>query len=375
MTNAYEGTNVALAVVGEAIIDHLPELTASELKVFMVYALRFNGTAGSAFPGNDSVAEMTGLNRTTVQRARAGLVEKKLLSMEKPSDRRTPARFSVDECKRFSDIYRKKRGDSEGPHSDTPQDVGAAPSQPLTESGAAFPSHEGPHPRGPKEQPERTNSSSSESVPTDSRTEPPKPVEPEPLRGEEDGHSQNEIKGKPAFAAALGSWICSQANAAPPSRAQSEKFRAAVENWLPAHEAKLRDQGWCDTIRARAQDFASKSEKGLGLLAAFIAEAERDLAKDRSTGDLNTVSGNASTASTFDEADRANKLRKARGQIHSANLESEYAKEQLQAIEDGKATLGGFTKAEVSKAYKETLERNAREIKEAESEIARLEGS
>jgi hypothetical protein len=57
-------------------IDHLSELTGSELKVWMAYYLRTGDYDLTSHPANNTIEKDTGLSKGTVKTAKAGLRDK-----------------------------------------------------------------------------------------------------------------------------------------------------------------------------------------------------------------------------------------------------------------------------------------------------------
>ena len=95
----YSDENVALATIGESIGKYKGQLTASDWWVYVTYLLRFNGSPGSAYPGNRSIAEFTGLSVRSVSKSRTKLINMGLIRCRKKATNRRPGRFSVNQLK------------------------------------------------------------------------------------------------------------------------------------------------------------------------------------------------------------------------------------------------------------------------------------
>lgn len=255
---AFEEVNVARAVFGEAIVEHLPELGKADLRVLIVHLLRFNGAPGSSYPSTPSVAAMTGLADRSVRRARENLVERGLLLVHTEANGRSPGRYSVDACVRFSEAYRARRQDST--EEEVEKEGLAGQGRPSTRTEAsASPDASVPLKEQQKEQQNST---------------PAEPTEPRP------GTSEGEGEGSPeGFGGSLARWLCSEAETPPPSERQTAYVVGIVRTYRLRFREQLLDQDWCRARLEEAREFQADAKTEIGLLHAWSVKAAADLEK------------------------------------------------------------------------------------------------
>lgn len=101
----------ALAIIGERFWAVAPDLSKSEILVFMLYAMRCP-EGGEAWQSRAGIAELLGCDQATVRRARKGLVERGLLIETAASTALAPARFRVANTR---GLFRPYRGEASAP--------------------------------------------------------------------------------------------------------------------------------------------------------------------------------------------------------------------------------------------------------------------
>lgn len=265
----FEGSNVARAMLGESIVDFLPELEKSDLRVLLIHLLRFNGSPGSSYPSTASVARMAGLSPRSVRRARERLVSFGLLVLHQPAKGRDVGRYSVDECVRFSESYRLKRADSTA--ADVAEDDEATRSPMTAEGnldGRPRPATRSPMAANPvthdrlKEQHKEQQKATPAAASLFDQAPPP-PVD----------HANGVDRGKPkSFADELGRWLCREV-AQFATENQLDKIRGFVHKHEAKHGPLLRDSEWCRAIVAEAQEFQAKADSKVGFLNAWVIRA------------------------------------------------------------------------------------------------------
>lgn len=340
--STFERSNVARAMLGESIVEFLPELEKSDLRVLLIHLLRFNGSPGSSYPSTASVARMAGLSDRSVRRARERLVGFGLLVLTKPAHGRDVGRYSVDECVRFSASYRLRREDS------TPEQI--AEDDLFTRPPMTGEAELAGHPR-PATRPPMTGNPATHDRPKEQQKEQQKATRPpaslfDPTPAPPVVSAHGATAPKPlGFAEELGRSLC-RSVALFATENQLDKMRAFVAKYDARHGALLRNQAFQETTAATANQFQAKADRKVGFLHAWIICA---------TSALEAIEKK--------EASKAEKQKaaatKVRGDIISAILfsetEREHARERLAKETD-----------EVNRAVWEST------IEAATAEIARL---
>ena len=337
----FEGRNVARATIGEAIVEFLPELTQADLRVLLVHLLRFNGSAGSSYPGTASVARMTGLGESSVRRARRKLCGLGLMQVHTPARGASSARYSMDECLRMSDSYRNARAPATLP--EAMEDAAAGGATENLPPGAAQGGAGGVSAAAASGQPEK------------------------PAHGD--------------TAARMAAWLANRAGMSAPSANQVEILRKFMAQNADRLAGKIDNQQWCDTMRARAVDFMSKSERRLGLMKAWVSQAEAELNQETAQAAGGPVkfdsSGNVllhgEERMAFERREREiQKLRSEIGFYDQQAGELDAIAKQYERLKPS-AVPAGMTKGEMVKTQEEAAQDARNSAAEARAMLKALE--
>ena len=267
--HVFESGNVARAVLGEAIVEFLPSLEKADLRVLLIHLLRFNGAPGSSYPQTNSVARMTGLSERSVRRARERLVDFGLMRVEAPAHGQLSGKYSVDQCVRFSDSYRKKRVDS------TPADVVQESlfTRPPAPGSDSSPGHGRPTTRPRASDYPATGVRHKEQHKEQQETTPKPRGLFEELPVGSDSPPANATETPPeSFAESLGRWLSREVHEFA-SENQLDKIRAFVKQYGESHSEALRDPAFCREVITSAKEFQGKADRKIGFLHAWAIRA------------------------------------------------------------------------------------------------------